>query len=505
MLRTLLGGALRPSLRVHRRRVSPCCSAGFVAPPARPEYAELLDAATTVCLKSAALCLAVRSTFEAAVVKADSTPVTEADLACQALVSLELEKFKIPLVAEEDGSALRADAELLNAVARRVGCFTGAQPSASAVLRAVERGAASLGSVTSTPPTRFWVLDPIDGTKAFVRGDESQYAVGLALMDHGQPVLGVLALPNWMLWPASATQRGAILVASSGGGAWAKTLHAAGSDPWLTCVCNTAADTFPASVVTFSDHEGAWDALPLAKAMAPSFPKSFLKLCCGSLSKYAAIATGCSDVFVQHRHGSGRSLKSWDHAAGVAVLREAGGAVLDFSGRDLDLGRGRTFVPEGMGVLACAGSMRPAAERLVPTLPSGRPPTSPKLILLDRDGVINADKGTWIVRPEDVALLPGAAEAVASLSGCGFTCAVVTNQSCIGRGLLSWGGLEAVHASLRSLLAAQGAAVDSIFVASDDPTAVDAQPSGRRKPLPGLLLDASACDCGTRNAYLICS
>ena len=60
----------------------------------------------------------------------------------------------------------------------------------------------------------------IDGTKGFLRGGDAQYAIGLALLDTSvaEPVLGVLALPNWQLPPASPSQRGIVMAASRGGG-----------------------------------------------------------------------------------------------------------------------------------------------------------------------------------------------------------------------------------------------------------------------------------------------
>jgi D-glycero-D-manno-heptose 1,7-bisphosphate phosphatase len=164
---------------------------------------------------------------------------------------------------------------------------------------------------------------------------------------------------------------------------------------------------------------------------------------------------------------------------------EAGGSVVDFSGRPIGLGTGREFVPAGLGVLVCAAPLQHAALPLLP-----RPSDRPLLVLLDRDGTINVDVGTWIMRADALHLLPGAAAAVASLNAAGLTVAVVTNQSCVGRGMLSWAGLAAVNDAMAAQLHAAGAHTDSMFIAPDDPES--GAVSARRKPGPGMLNEAMA-------------
>jgi 3'(2'), 5'-bisphosphate nucleotidase len=434
--------------------------------------------------------------------KADATPVTVADFGVQALLSWELGAAfpHIPLVAEEDAATLRAPgseallAQVVAAVARA--CDAGTPPpSADAVLDALDRGCADADVAATcappaTPPARMrWVLDPIDGTKGFLRGGDAQYAVGLALLEDGAdaPLLGVMALPNWSLPPASASSRGVLLAASRGGGAWVRTL--AGSGAW-TAARADAAGTLRDATVCISDNE-VWESTPVAAAAAPVAPAALLPLCCGSLVKYAAVALGHASLFVQHPVPGVHRLKSWDHAAGAACVLGAGGAVVDFAGRPVALGGGREFIPDGRGVLVCGGgaALRSEALSLLP-----RPTAVPLLALLDRDGTINADRGTWILQPELLVLLPGAAAAVRSLNDASVTTAVITNQSCVGRGMLSWSGLAAVNAAMGAQLAAQaGARVNAMFVAPDHPEGGDAAPvSARRKPGPGMLLEALA-------------
>jgi 3'(2'), 5'-bisphosphate nucleotidase len=387
-------------------------------------------------------------------------------------------------------------AQVVAAVARACDAGT-APPSADAVLAALDRGTADADVTATAPPTasrlrQRWVLDPIDGTKGFLRGGDAQYAVGLALLEEGEdaPLLGVLALPNWVLPPASATSRGVLLAACRGGGAWVRTLAAPGA--WARARADDVA-TLRDATVCISDHE-VWASTPMAAAAAPVVPVALLPLCCGSLVKYAAVALGHASLFVQHPVPGVYRLKSWDHAAGVACVLGAGGSVVDFAGRPVALGGGREFIPDGRGVLVCGGAaaLRAAALALLP-----RTPRTPLLALLDRDGTINADLGTWIMRPELLTLLPGAAAAVRSLNDAGVTAAVITNQSCVGRGaraalLVRPCRCERRHA--RRAGAAGGRRVDAMFVApdhqeeSDDGTSV----SARRKPGPGMLLEALA-------------
>lgn len=109
---------------------------------------------------------------------------------------------------------------------------------------------------------------------------------------------------------------------------------------------------------------------------------------------------------------------------------------------------------------------------------------------LDRDGVINrkAPEGAYVVRWEEMEILPGVAEGISLLNAAGFEVIIVTNQRCVAKGLLSVADLEALHARLCSHLAAKGAGVDAIYFCPHE-----SQPAcSCRKPAPGMLLRAAA-------------
>ena len=89
-----------------------------------------------------------------------------------------------------------------------------------------------------------------------------------------------------------------------------------------------------------------------------------------------------------------------------------------------------------------------------------------RFVLLDRDGTINEDIG-YVHRPDELRLLPGALDALAELQGLGLV--VVTNQSPVGRGMITAGELDAIHERLRELLGHGGVTLDGIEVCPHRP------------------------------------
>lgn len=108
--------------------------------------------------------------------------------------------------------------------------------------------------------------------------------------------------------------------------------------------------------------------------------------------------------------------------------------------------------------------------------------TTMKLVILDRDGTINADSDDFVKSPEEWLPLPGALEAIARLNHAGWHVVVASNQSGLGRGLFDVGALNAMHAKMHKLLAAVGGRVDAVFYCPHSPEEVCVC----RKPLPGL-------------------
>lgn len=110
-----------------------------------------------------------------------------------------------------------------------------------------------------------------------------------------------------------------------------------------------------------------------------------------------------------------------------------------------------------------------------------------KLIVLDRDGVINEDSDEYIKSPEEWVPIPGSLEAIARLNQAGYRVVVATNQSGLARGLFDIEILNAIHAKMHRRLAAVGGTVDAVFFCPHAP----ADRCDCRKPRPGLLQQIS--------------
>ena len=119
-----------------------------------------------------------------------------------------------------------------------------------------------------------------------------------------------------------------------------------------------------------------------------------------------------------------------------------------------------------------------ASEAVAPTRPV-------RLIILDRDGVINYDSEHFIKSPDEWRAIPGSLEAIARLNHAGYRVVVATNQSGIGRGLFDMAMLNAIHEKMHRALAHAGARVDAIFFC---PHTADAK-CECRKPRPGMLVE----------------
>ncbi len=125
--------------------------------------------------------------------------------------------------------------------------------------------------------------------------------------------------------------------------------------------------------------------------------------------------------------------------------------------------------------------------RSVPQTPDGVSPLKDVTIFLDRDGTLNADPG-FVKSPEELRILPGVPSALAQLKRGGARLVVVTNQSGVGRGLISLQDLEAIHARLRDRLAAEGVVLDAIYFCPHHPD----DDCACRKPKRGMVDRATA-------------
>ncbi len=111
---------------------------------------------------------------------------------------------------------------------------------------------------------------------------------------------------------------------------------------------------------------------------------------------------------------------------------------------------------------------------------------STRAILLDRDGVLDRDRVDYVKNADELVMIDGVPEAVAALGAAGYTVLVVTNQSCVGKGILPMEGVRAIHELIQRELSVAGGRVDAFYICPHAPD----HGCDCRKPAPGLMLQA---------------
>ncbi|KAH8105309.1 3(2),5-bisphosphate nucleotidase HAL2 [Cristinia sonorae] len=297
--------------------------------------------------------------------KDDASPVTVGDFSAQAVINTILSRAfpSDPIVGEEDAADLRGNAalrarivELANkALAGDVqdgekkewGLGPGSEQSADEILEVIDRGRYEGGR-----SGRMWTLDPIDGTKGFLRGE--QYAVCLSLIVDAKVHLGVIGCPNLpsdLSDPSSP--RGNIFVAVRGQGAFQLPLFLSPLSPASTSLATKL--TIPRfkkeELNLLESVEKAHAKLSFNERVAQILGVSRPPTRMDSQAKYSALARGDGGVYLRMPTGTGYREKIWDHAPGSLLVEEAGGVVTDSRGEPLDFGLGRTL-GENFGVIA---------------------------------------------------------------------------------------------------------------------------------------------------------
>jgi len=316
-------------------------------------YSREKEVAVAAVTRAAALCAQVRAEMVGAqsLEKDDKSPVTVADFGSQALVCHAL-STAFPddaIVAEEDSADLQKPenaAQLAQIVDYVQQVETGS--TAEAICRWIDAGNSSVAQ-------RYWTLDPIDGTKGFLRND--QYAIALALVEDGDVKVAALACPALPYDSGNgSTQTGTLFVAVRGEGAFMAPV--AGGD-WVPIQvagdASGAASRFVESVESGHGDQSLQESI----ARAAGITQPSLRM--DSQAKYGAVARG--DAVLYLRLPSPKSPnyreKIWDHAAGVLVVEEAGGRVTDMNGQPLDFATDRKM-SNNRGVVVSSGPLHAA-------------------------------------------------------------------------------------------------------------------------------------------------
>ena len=269
-----------------------------------------------------------------------------ADFAAQAVISKRLMAAypNSVLVGEEDAADLRASggAAVLDAVTRYVGDVEPGCDS-TAVCDWIDHG-------NGAPGDRFWTLDPIDGTKGYLRGE--QYAIALALIENGKVKLGVLGCPKLGSGCSLDSQEGVLALAVRDQGAWCGPLA---SSPTLDAMRVSECDDIKQARMMRSVESGHTNTGQIGQ-LVEILALDSDPVCLDSQAKYGVLAAGGGEILLRLLSASKPDYKEkiWDQAAGSVVLEEAGGRITDLAGRDLDFSQG-TMLTRNSGVCATNG------------------------------------------------------------------------------------------------------------------------------------------------------
>jgi 3'(2'), 5'-bisphosphate nucleotidase len=281
-------------------------------------------------IKASSLCQKIREDLVGgeSILKRDRSPVTIADYGSQAIIC-RLIRERFPgdaIVAEEDSKELRKPdhSKILEKVTSYLNTFI---PNSSS-----EEVCSWIDLSSHRLTDRFWALDPIDGTKGFLRGD--QYAIALALIENGLVKLGILACPNLyvnMYQPSG--KKGCIFFALKGKGSVQMDIE----DGTRRALSVSRVKHFSEATLIESfeaDHSDHLFHQKFAEKLNISRPTVRMD----SQAKYGVVARGEVAIYLRIPSPSepGYRENIWDHAAGSIIAEEAGGRVTDALGHPLN-------------------------------------------------------------------------------------------------------------------------------------------------------------------------
>lgn len=292
--------------------------------------------------------------------KADASPVTIADFAAQALIISGIhsvypdDKF----VGEEDAQKLRENPalvgrvwEIVRAAAELDMRHHGARLASPATLDEM-LDTIDLGMGESTHKGRVWVLDPVDGTATFMKGQ--QYAVCLCLLKDGVQNVGVIGCPNLRFEgvrnkihedQVDSDGYGVVLSSVKGRGTSAQKMNDNSlGDP---CKVEQQVDSKDLSTLDFVEATIGKTSLSqsehraVAESLGARWPSTIIW---SQQMKYVALALGAVDVMVRIPKDRERYTHVWDHAGGNLLFEEVGGVIRDIDGGTIDFGQGRKLL-----------------------------------------------------------------------------------------------------------------------------------------------------------------
>lgn len=338
------------------------------------DYAKYAEAARHAVAAASIVCRSVQDALDSvrAMTKDDKSPVTVADYASQAIVGFALRERlgDVVLVAEEASTFLRdEDNGMFLAATLAAVREVWEDATEDAVLEAIDIGAGDTGHA------RFWTLDPIDGTKGFLRNQ--QYAVALAYIEDKVPTIGVMGCPNLpvdMSMPLDERDpSGCLYLAVRGEG-----------------VYETRCDTDKGEMIRITrlDHEAGEEISVCASVEAAHSSQDDTARILGwieeqglgtageparldSQCKYAVVARGQADAYLRLPTKKGYVERIWDHAAGSCIANESGAFVTDIHGHNLDFSLGRGL-EKNKGIVCAPPRVHGLMLRAIEALGIGR-------------------------------------------------------------------------------------------------------------------------------------
>lgn len=309
-----------------------------------PDHAQRCQAAIDAVRLAAAVCKQVQQSLDQvrAITKDDKSPVTVADFASQAIIAKALRDNldeRLLLVGEESSTFLRDDDHAPHLQATLAAVQT-VWPDATQddLLAAIDLGAAD------THHPGFWTLDPVDGTKGFLRNQ--QYAIALAYIEAGTPVVGVMGCPNL---PKSFSEpldvpdpRGCIYAAIRQDGLYEYAAHRPADKPTkITRLDHAQGEPISVCASVEAAHTNLDDTDRILQHLQANGQPAADPTRLDSQAKYAVTARGQADAYLRLPTRPGYVERIWDHAAGALIAAEAGCFVTDIRGNALDFSHGR--------------------------------------------------------------------------------------------------------------------------------------------------------------------
>ena len=287
---------------------------------------------------------------EDCITKKDKSPVTIADFIAQAIVCKILtDRFPdIPIVGEERSDALKKpkNQETLDKIIHYIENDNRISEilNRENLFRSIDLGG---GEPTNQA---FWTLDPVDGTKGFLRGE--QFAIALALIAEGEIKLGILGCPNLTLADQQSNQ-GYLFFAIKNQGTQLLNVE---SGETRKVNCSSISD--PKMMRFVESYESSHSNQDLQMQIARTLEMERDPVRLDSQVKYGIVASGNAEIYLRIPNPKTPDYreKIWDHAAGSLVVEEAGGVVTDISGKKLDFSAGKTL-KNNSGVFASVPSV----------------------------------------------------------------------------------------------------------------------------------------------------